>query len=457
MNSAPLSAAAAASTAASPSLLASLGQNVHVVGSAWIVLSSLVTTYATTKFLKHEGIGSNGVSALTGRPDASLSDRQNNAFPRLSRPALLTLSRFSGSLLLGLVAWNPQQRLMATLRSVPPFLMPALFLFVAHYSNTLSLNRVGISLTYTSKCAIPLMTVVLTVLLDGWKALPSRGPLLSLVPIALGIAAASWNSPTMDNLGFLAAMISCVSQSALNVSCKRAMITTGLRGPQAQRAMVVIGFILASCMSYLPAVLSQLQHRWMTERSTNDSTNQMSMTTDGTATISTTTTSLAPSANGANIGSLTTNSVVVPTARVMAGGGTGGGLANGTTMPSSNRSPPASASSHSPSTVAIKQHVASSPPPPPSPQLSSSSSPPPLWLTGLAVSSYHFEYMLSFMFVNLVAPITYGTCDAIRRLSIIITGRCMFGGKPLSLLNMSGIGLALLGALSYSITTSSSS
>jgi multidrug transporter EmrE-like cation transporter len=77
-----------------------------------------------------------------------------------------------------------------------------------------------------------------------------------------------------------------------------------------------------------------------------------------------------------------------------------------------------------------------------------------VWLTILAFGSYHLEYLLSFMFVKLVQPITYGTLDAVRRLGIILAGRAMFGGAPLTWLNRSGIALALLGALGYSLATS---
>ena len=81
---------------------------------------------------------------------------------------------------------------------------------------------------------------------------------------------------------------------------------------------------------------------------------------------------------------------------------------------------------------------------------------PPLQLTFGAVTSYHIEYVLSFLFLSLVKPITYGTCDAVRRLGIIISGRKMFGGEKFSLINYSGIGLALFGALCYSILSASS-
>ena len=63
------------------------------------------------------------------------------------------------------------------------------------------------------------------------------------------------------------------------------------------------------------------------------------------------------------------------------------------------------------------------------------------------------EYVLSFSFVSLVEPITYGTCDALRRLLIIITGRQLFGGDKFSKTNLGGICMALVGALMYSITS----
>ena len=81
---------------------------------------------------------------------------------------------------------------------------------------------------------------------------------------------------------------------------------------------------------------------------------------------------------------------------------------------------------------------------------------PPIPLLVGAVCSYHVEYVLSFLFLSLVKPITYGTCDAIRRLGIIISGRQMFGGEAFSMINYSGIGLALIGALGYSIISSKS-
>jgi Triose-phosphate Transporter family len=77
----------------------------------------------------------------------------------------------------------------------------------------------------------------------------------------------------------------------------------------------------------------------------------------------------------------------------------------------------------------------------------------PLWMPVFAAIAYHCEYTLSFTFVSLVHPILYGTCDAIRRLSTILVGRAMFGGAPLTIINILGVFLALSGALMYSIVS----
>ena len=77
---------------------------------------------------------------------------------------------------------------------------------------------------------------------------------------------------------------------------------------------------------------------------------------------------------------------------------------------------------------------------------------PSLSISLAAIAAYHIEYTLSFLFLGLVKSISYGTCDAIRRLGIIIVGQQMFGGDKFSRMNLSGIALALLGAFAYSLT-----
>jgi Triose-phosphate Transporter family len=103
------------------------------------------------------------------------------------------------------------------------------------------LDRIGIGLTYTSKCGIPIITVLLTFLLDGVHALPSVATLASLIPIAFGIAAASWSAPTFEVIGLVMASVSATAQSALNVSSKRILSRTGVSGPAGQRTMVAVG------------------------------------------------------------------------------------------------------------------------------------------------------------------------------------------------------------------------
>lgn len=313
--------------------VSSIFENVPAVGAAWMLSSAIFTTYSTTSFLKYK---------------SESNIEQRNTSP-LSRATLLTLLRFGGSLTLGLLIHPDFQivdRIMETWKLLPAFALPAAFLFVANYSNSISLNRIGISLTYTSKCAIPLITLILTIVLDGVKALPSVPALLALLPIGFGIAAASWNHPHFELLGFLAAIVSCTSQSALNVTTKRIMKHTNVSGPVAQRAMVAVGLVLASAMSLIQMYSQQQQQR------DKDKDTEIL---------------------------------------------------------------------------------------------------PPVWLSAMAVAAYHIEYVLSFVFVKMVAPITYSASDAVRRLAIIIVGNRMFGGPKFTSLNIVGVMMALGGALAYSV------
>jgi drug/metabolite transporter (DMT)-like permease len=232
----------------------------------------------------------------------------------------------------------------------------------------MALDRIGISLTYTSKCGIPLITVLFTLLLDGISALPSNATLFSLLPIALGIGAASWNTPTFELYGFLAALISTTSQAALNVFSKRVMKRTGIKGVEAQRAMVFVALGIGLSMTAMNGIGGRIQELRQ---------------------------------YGANIRNTATE----------------GDITQQDIMP---------------------------------PDLPSH---PPIWLTCMAVLAYHMEYVLSFSFVGLVEPITYGTCDALRRLLIIVSGRQLFGGDKFSKTNLGGIFMALCGALMYSITS----
>lgn len=387
ISNASSSSAAAASTTAPQlsSWVSAFASNKHYVGSAWILSSAILTTYSTTKFLKYRSEQDNVLSSSSGEGGGNkvLSQFRSilNSSPqtktKLSRASLLTLYRFSGSLILGLLIHSQfydlsklLPRFLQTVQVAQKFLLPSLFLFIANYSNSIALDRIGISLTYTSKCGIPLITVLFTLLLDGFGALPAAATLLSLLPIAIGIGAASWNSPHFELFGFLAAVISTTSQAALNVVSKRVMRKTGVKGVEAQRAMVFVALGIGLFMTWANHLGGKLKD-WR-EYDTN----------------------------------LRTATVVAADEKL----------------------------------------------PPSAPHIPSSH--PPTWLASLAVLAYHMEYILSFSFVGLVEPITYGTCDALRRLLIIITGRKLFGGDKFSKTNLGGILMALLGALMFSITSS---
>lgn len=353
--------------------------NSAVMGSSWMFSSIIFSTYFTTEFLKYEEKGQTSKikelnndfivrqqefvntqkRRLLQKQRHAISKNLSEALTSLSRPQLLTLYRFSGSLLMGIFvhtnvyAWK--QRLLDTIRYMPDFALSAIFLFVANYSNSIALDRIGISLTYTSKCIIPLITVLLSLSVDGLKALPCLPALLMLIPIATGVALTSWSSPTFEKKGFIAAMLSSTAQAALNVSSKRALSHTKISGLDAQRSMASVAFIIAIFMSLQTSIKSKLKMN----------------------------------ADGDDTGVSTKNNI--PTSL------------------------------------------------------------PPFSLSLAAAAAYHYEYVLSFIFLNLVQPISYGTCDAVRRLGIIVAGRAFFGGEPFSSLNYVGITLALLGATGYSI------
>ena len=334
-----------ASTSTSLAVLPTVLNQVNVVGAAWMASSALLTTYSTNKFLKYSPV--ENLAKKDIESNVVEINRTNSILHRLSRASLLTLLRFGGSLMLGLIAhpdFQILERIQETLRLVPDFALPALFLYIANYANSIALHRIGISLTYVVKCAIPAITVAITLVLDGTSALPRLPVLLTLVPIAAGIAAASWNHPTFEKFGFAAAMLSSTAQSALNVSTKKIMSNVGVSGPVAQRSMVAAGLAFAAAVSAAQLFRS------------DDSTEKNPF--------------------------------------------------------------------------------------------------PPLWLGVMATTAYHIEYVLSFIFVKLVAPISYGACDAVRRLSIIVSGHFMFGGEPFTKVNIGGIALALVGALLYSILNS---
>ena len=475
-----VAAAGASSSLLQDVILSKFASNPLAVGAAWMVSSAIFTTYSTTKFIKYKKPTTATIrisdeqqhpfwvqqqqqrlvdrlrplrNRLRRRYAAMVHPRKNVHWPfdsrnkktnrippkdvttfnqlsgtqqiqsesvpldgggdaprTLSPSSLLTMYRFAGSLLFGLLfsttsSSSIQQRFHVTMTTIPTLLIPSICLFIANFSNTyvylfcsldasimtlssqfplltlmssssaiyifsIALDRIGIGLTYTSKCGIPIITVLLTLLLDGVGALPNIPTLLSLIPIAFGIAAASWSAPTYELLGFIMACISATAQSALNVTSKRAMARAKITGPIGQRTMVAVGLLFTVTINLIQIGMATIQRR------------------------------------------------------------------RALSHPSSNQN-------DAPIRGKSQQQ-----------QQQQRVDTPPLWLTIMAMVAYHVEYLLSFIFVTLVGPITYGTCDAIRRLCIILFGRIFFGGDPFTKMNKMGIATALLGALSYSILNS---
>jgi len=353
-------------------VLRSISSNVGLIGGAWMLSSSVLTTYYTNRFLKYDQNTENiwrTSESLTSLPTImdstneqasryrvnplpeSLSRMMEFTFRSVSRAQLLTLFRFSISLFIGLLP-NIGNRIIQTRKAVKFFMIPALFLFIANYCNSIALERIGISLTYTSKCAIPLVTVLLTLWTEGLTGLPPLSALLSLIPIAVGIAMASWNSPVFELYGFVAAIVSTISQACLNIYSKKAMIVSKVGGLEAQRAMVCVALGITICMAFFNGILNQGMK--------NEDSNH------------------AYSASWKGI--------------------------------------------------------------------------PPIHISMAAAVAYHIEYVLSFIFVKLVHPISFGAVDAVRRLGIILAGRVMFGGEQFSTTNHVGVLMTLLGAFLYSLS-----
>ena len=70
-----------------------------------------------------------------------------------------------------------------------------------------------------------------------------------------------------------------------------------------------------------------------------------------------------------------------------------------------------------------------------------------------AALAYQFEYALNFEFVAKVEEVTFSVADVCRRLAIIVAGAILFS-KPLTLVNVAGVALALGGVLAYSMVVS---
>lgn len=75
------------------------------------------------------------------------------------------------------------------------------------------------------------------------------------------------------------------------------------------------------------------------------------------------------------------------------------------------------------------------------------------FLFACAGLSYHLEYSLNFMFIQLVSPLAFSVADVARRVAIILAGALIFR-KPVSPLNALGAALAFGGVLCFVLASS---
>jgi len=190
-----------------------MNSEIVAVGLTWFAVSAFLSTYSNTQFLKD-----------------------------FDSPYLLTLVRFFGSAAIGFGAnFVDKSQEQLTRRDFPKlwvnFTVPALMLLAANYANSISLSLSGITLTYVVKSSIPVVTVLINAVQGTIFQVPVY---LTLVPTVLGVMLAAWSDMDFSILGFMAAVMSMIFQTLLNVSSKLAIQETKVSGVKAQFIMVSI-------------------------------------------------------------------------------------------------------------------------------------------------------------------------------------------------------------------------
>jgi hypothetical protein len=184
------------------------------VGSAWFLSSALLSTWANTSYL------------------LAFKD-----------PMLHTFIRFLGSALLGTITllFTGEIQVSEIPTLVYEVSQPAVLLWLANYSNSMALQSAGITLTYVLKAGIPVFTV-LVCSFSGQKF-----PLLiylSLLPICLGVGLACMGDLSFSLTGFLAGLVSALSQTFMNISIKNVRNKTGYSGMKAFLGMTILATLI---------------------------------------------------------------------------------------------------------------------------------------------------------------------------------------------------------------------
>ena len=130
----------ASSSSGSPlAVLSSFKTSPSAVGVAWLVSSAVFTTYSATKFLKYSYSDDQTQLQRKLHKIQLPLHRYTNRFLSLPPASMLTMYRFAGSLVLGLLL-HPDlaviERFRSTMAAVPALAVPAAFLFVANFANS---------------------------------------------------------------------------------------------------------------------------------------------------------------------------------------------------------------------------------------------------------------------------------------------------------------------------------
>lgn len=187
-----------------------------IVGSLWFLTSAFLSTWANTTFLK-----------------------------TFQDPLLHTFIRFFGSALFGLIylLLKREVKLNEVTEVVYNVSVPAVLLWFANYFNSISLNAAGITLTYVVKACIPVFTVI--VCSFGGQKFPMV-IYASLLPICFGVALASGSDLDFSIYGLIAAFVSALAQTLMNITIKTVRSKTGYSGPKAFLGMTIVSTFLTA-------------------------------------------------------------------------------------------------------------------------------------------------------------------------------------------------------------------
>eukprot|EP00607_Mallomonas_marina_P008113 CAMPEP_0182425006 /NCGR_PEP_ID=MMETSP1167-20130531/11330_1 /TAXON_ID=2988 /ORGANISM="Mallomonas Sp, Strain CCMP3275" /LENGTH=332 /DNA_ID=CAMNT_0024605291 /DNA_START=109 /DNA_END=1107 /DNA_ORIENTATION=- len=189
-------------------------QTAVLVGVCWLLSSALFSTWSNTAFLKH-----------------------------FNNPLLHVMVRFSGAASIGLISLLMTRS--CEFGEIPSMLqqvfLPALFLWVANFANSASLQLSGITLTYVVKACIPVFTVALCTIRGQKFPLMTY---ISLLPTVLGVALASASDLDFTISGLLAALTSALAQTFMNVTVKEVRTKTGFSGSKILASMTAVCSLL---------------------------------------------------------------------------------------------------------------------------------------------------------------------------------------------------------------------